>query len=90
MFTIQQSKDELLKNYLARFNAEMMHIERCSNGLALTAMMVGLKPSKLFWSIGKKNPKDFQELLSCTRKYANDEKFMNSRRSERLTKVGEK
>lgn len=49
-----------------------------------------MMPDKLLWSIGKNDPKDFQELLSRTQKYANAEELMNSQRSEELTKGGEK
>ena len=44
--------------------------------------MSGLKPSKLLWSLGKNDPKDFQELMSRAQKYANAEVLMSSRRDE--------
>lgn len=54
MFTIHWEKDESLKDDLARFSAEALHIEGCSDNLAMNAMMVGLKLGKLLWSIEKK------------------------------------
>ena len=53
-------------------------------------MMFGLKPSKLLWYVGKNDPKDFQDLLSCAKKYANAEELINSRRRKGFTKFGEK
>lgn len=79
MFIIRQEKDESFKNYHAQFNTEALPINGCSNDLAMSAMMVGLKPGKLLWSIGKNDFKDFQELLSRAQKYANAKELMNSR-----------
>ena len=56
----------------------------------MSAMMAGLKPGKLLWSIRKNGPKDFQELISCAQKYANAKELMKSWRNEELTKDGEK
>ncbi|KAF3435535.1 hypothetical protein FNV43_RR22624 [Rhamnella rubrinervis] len=61
----------------------------CSDNLMLSAIMAGLKPSKLLWLLGKNDPKDFQELICRDQKYANAETLMTSRRDE-MTKYGEK
>lgn len=59
MFTVRQRKDESLKDYIARFNVEALYIEGYSDDLVMSAMMAVLKISKLLWSIGKNDPKDF-------------------------------
>ena len=89
LFTVKQGNDETLKDYIARFNEEALCIEGCNDDLMLSAMMSGLKPSKLLWSLGKNDPKDFQELMSRAQKYANAEVLMSSRRDE-LSKCRDK
>ena len=59
LFTILQGKDESLKDYLTRFNTKALQIEGCTDDLAMSTMMAGLMPTKLLWSIGKNNPKNF-------------------------------
>ena len=59
LFTILQGKDESLKDYLTHFNTEALQIEGCTDDLAMSTMMAGLMPTKLLWSIGKNNPKNF-------------------------------
>lgn len=55
----------------------------------LSAMRDGLKPSKLLWSLGKTDPKNFQELMNRVQKYANAKGLMCSRHSE-ISKSKEK
>ena len=90
LFTVKHGQNEFLKDYIARFNAEALLIDGGNDDLSLSAMMSGLKPSKLLWSVGKNDPKDYQDLLSRAQKYANAEELMNSRRSEGYAKSGEK
>ena len=90
LFNVKQGQNESLKDYIARFNAEALLIDGGNDDLSLSAMMSSLKPSKLLWSVGKNDPKDYQDLLSRAQKYANTEELMNSRRSEGYAKSGEK
>ena len=60
IFTVKQGKDKTHEDYIARFKKEPLYIEDCSDDLMLNAMMVGLKPSKLLWSLGKNYPKNFR------------------------------
>ena len=59
LFTVKQEKEESLKDYIVRFNYEALQIEGYNDNLSLSAMMVGLKPGKVIWSIEKNDPKDF-------------------------------
>ena len=47
LFTVKQGQNESLKDYIARFNAEALFIDGGNDDLSLSAMMSGLKPSKL-------------------------------------------
>ena len=90
LFTIRQGQNESLKDYIARFNVEALLIKGGNDDLSLSAMMSGLKPSKLLWSVDKNDPKDFQDLLSRAKKYANAEELMNSWHNEGYAKSREK
>ena len=63
-FNVKQGQNESLKDYIVRFNAEALLIDGGNDDLSLSAMMFGLKPSKLLWSISKNDLKDFEDLLS--------------------------
>ncbi|KAF3432495.1 hypothetical protein FNV43_RR27235 [Rhamnella rubrinervis] len=56
IFTVKQRIDEPLKDYVTRFNKEALCINGCNDDLMLSAMMAGLKPSKLLWSLRIKDP----------------------------------
>ncbi|KAF3438921.1 hypothetical protein FNV43_RR17196 [Rhamnella rubrinervis] len=71
LFTVKQGREETLKDYITRFNKETLCIDGCSDDLMLSVMMASLKPSKLLWSLGKNDPKDFQELMCRAQKYVN-------------------
>ena len=90
LFAVKQRQNECLKDYIAHFNADALFIERCNDYLSFRAIMVGLKPNKLLWFIDKNDLKDFQDLLSCDKKYANVEELMNFWDNEGYTKSGEK
>ena len=65
LFTVRQGQNESLKDYIVRFNVEAFLIEGGNDDLSLSAMMSGLKPSKLLSSVGKNDSKDFQFIESC-------------------------
>ncbi|KAF3443647.1 hypothetical protein FNV43_RR13337 [Rhamnella rubrinervis] len=63
-----------LKSYLFTLNDDLM-LSAMIAGLKASKLLwshgTGLKPSKLLWSHGMNDPKDFQKLMSCTKKYVN-------------------
>ena len=77
---MQQRRDESLWNFLARFNAATTEIPDLNEHVAMSALKMGLKPSKLTFSIDKSSPKDYAALLEKAHKYALAEEQATNRR----------
>ena len=77
---MQQRGDESLRNFLAHFNAAAMEIPDLNEHVAMSALKMGLKPSKLTFSIDKSSLKDYAALLGKAHKYALAEEQAASRR----------
>lgn len=54
LLSITQRADESLKDYVVHFNADAVQVEGYSDGVALIAIMAGLKLEKFLWSLKKK------------------------------------
>ena len=64
---------------MVRFNNEALKVEGYSDDIALTAMMAGLKDEKFLWSLGKKTPIKYTELLSRAQKYMSAGELLSAR-----------
>ena len=80
LFLMQQRGDEPLRNFLTCFNAAAMEIPDLNKYVAMSVLKMGLKPSKLTFSIDKSSPKDYAVLLGKAHKYALAEEQAASRR----------
>ena len=70
LFLVQQKDDEDLRDFVARFNAIAMEVPNLNEQVALSAMKKGLKASRFTFSLDKKTPKTYAELLTRAQKYA--------------------
>ncbi|XP_058106361.1 uncharacterized protein LOC131249575 [Magnolia sinica] len=81
LLTITQKEDEMLKNYIKRFNLEAMQVEGYSDKIVLAAMMSGLKEGRFLLSLGKNPLTTLAKLLNRTQKYSNAEELFSSRKA---------
>ncbi|XP_058103370.1 uncharacterized protein LOC131246924 [Magnolia sinica] len=83
LLTIKQREDELLRDHLIYFNAEVVQVDDYSDQIALTAIVAGLKQGKFLFSIGKNSPNTLVDLLNRAKKYSNVEELFSSRKTVR-------
>ena len=73
LFNIQQAKRESLRQYVNRFNKELLQVDEAEDQVILTTFQAGLLPGDFFFSITKSPPKTIIGLLRKTQKYMNVE-----------------
>ncbi|XP_050217640.1 uncharacterized protein LOC126668492 [Mercurialis annua] len=65
----KQGKNETLKNFVERFNKEVVQIEHLNHDTAIESMKIGTRFKRLRDKILMKKPPTFQELMTITHKY---------------------
>ena len=70
LFLLHQNEGESLRDYISRFNAATLEIPDLNEHVAMSALKKGLRTSRLTFSLDKKFPKSYAELLSRAQKYA--------------------
>ncbi|XP_073067275.1 uncharacterized protein [Primulina eburnea] len=92
LFEVKQSGDESLRAYIRRFNKASLEVPACAPETKTTAFTQGLKEGDFFRSLVKKQPGNFEDLLSRAEKYINMEEAQRqkkeSTRRERNDRVG--
>ena len=63
------------------FNNEALKVEGYSDDITLTDMMAGLKDEKFLWSLGKKTPVTYTELLARAQKYMSAGELLSARKA---------
>ena len=76
LLNIQQAEGELLRQYVTRFNKELLQVDEIEDQVILTTFQVGLLPGDFFFSITKILPKTVAELQRKAQKYMNAEDTM--------------
>ena len=61
---IKQKEDESLWEFITRFNAATLKISDLDPKVTMSAMKDGLKPSRFLFSLEKRFPTNFAEILS--------------------------
>ena len=62
LLNIQQAKGESLRQYITRFNKELLQVHEAEDQFILTTFQVGLLPGDFFFSITKSPPKTIMKL----------------------------
>nr|XP_023926075.1 uncharacterized protein LOC112037471 [Quercus suber] len=73
LLNIQQVEGESLRQYVTRFNKELLQVDEVEDQVILTTFQAGLLPGDFFFSITKNPPKTITELLHIAQKYMNAE-----------------
>ena len=71
LLNIQQVEGESLRQYVTRFNKELLQVDEVEDQVILTNFQVGLLPIDFFFSITESPPKLVAELLRKAQKYMN-------------------
>ncbi|GJX61691.1 gag protein [Tanacetum coccineum] len=84
---IQQRPDESLKEYVARFSKETLHMADRSDIMVSRAFISGLRPGRLFKDLIAKPPTSLEDLFTQTpnfirAKHANNENCLREPRRE--------
>ena len=77
---IKQESNESLRAYISRFNTATLEISDLDQTVAMTTMKGGLKTSRFLFSLEKRFPADYAEMLARAEKYANAEEAMAARK----------
>ena len=73
LLSIQQAEGESLRQYVTRFNKELLQVDEAGDQVILTNFQAGLLPGDFFFSITKNPPKTVTELLHKVQKYMDAE-----------------
>ena len=73
ILNIQQVEGEPLRQYVTRFNKELLQVDETEDQVILTTFQARLLPEDFFFSITKSLPETVAELLRKAQKYMNAE-----------------
>ena len=73
ILNIQQVEGEPLRQYVTRFNKELLQVDETEDQVILTTFQARLLPEDFFFSITKSLPETVAELLQKAQKYMNAE-----------------
>ncbi|XP_073049653.1 uncharacterized protein [Primulina eburnea] len=97
LFEVKQSGDESLRAYIRRFNKASLEVPACAPETKTTTFTQELREGDFFRSLVKKQPGNFEDLLSRAEKYINMEEAQRQKRestrkerSDRARKVDDK
>ncbi|XP_059669077.1 uncharacterized protein LOC132314203 [Cornus florida] len=82
LLNVKQQNGEPLRDYISRFNTEMLQVEEVDDKVALTAFIGGLQTSKFLFSFSNEAPTSMIELMVRARKHMNAEDTMNARKNK--------
>ncbi|XP_073061690.1 LOW QUALITY PROTEIN: uncharacterized protein [Primulina eburnea] len=90
LFEVKQSGDESLRAYIRRFNKASLEVPACAPETKTTAFTQGLKEGDFFRSLVKKQPGNFEDLLSRAEKYINMEEAQRQKRESTRKERGDR
>ncbi|XP_059664019.1 uncharacterized protein LOC132309752 [Cornus florida] len=83
LLTVKQQKGESLRDYISRFNTEMLQVEEADDKVALTAFMGRLQTSRFLFSLSEEPPTtSMAELLVRAKRHMNAEDAMIARKGK--------
>lgn len=82
LLNVKQVKGESLRDYVSRFNQEVMQVDDADEKVVLTAFMGGLLPTKFTFTLSKSPPNNMAELMLWAQKHMNIEDAMAARKNQ--------
>ncbi|RWW44804.1 hypothetical protein BHE74_00049407, partial [Ensete ventricosum] len=79
---LAQGSDESLSQFVGRFTSQVQGIPDVHPSLAIQAFLMGLKPSRFFWSLIERPPTTVPEMLQRAHQYIAAETLVASKRDE--------
>ena len=84
LLTIKQQEGETLREYVRRFNKEVLEIGKGDDQVIMTTFQAGLVSPDLIFSLGKTTPTSMTGLRLQTQKYVNEEDVLAAESLTRL------
>ena len=84
LIRVKQREIESLRKFIIKFNTATLEVTDLDQMVAMSAMKGTFKPSRFFFSLKKKFPSSFFEMLSRAKKYANVKEAMSARKTSAL------
>ena len=66
---VKQEKNETLSDYIKRFNEESLEVTNLQDAVAFAALMSGLQPGQLRWSLAENEVKTFSEAMTRAQRF---------------------
>ena len=79
-----------MKDFVSRFNIEVLIIENFDHSVAMVAFLNALRPGPFAQSLAKTPPLTFTDILGQATKYINTEEVMQAKRAEHREKKEKK
>ncbi|RRT78330.1 hypothetical protein B296_00001264 [Ensete ventricosum] len=79
---LAQGSDESLSQFVGRFTSQVQGIPDVHPSLAIQAFLMGLKPSRFFWSLIERPPTTVPEMLQRAHQYIAAETLVAGKRDE--------
>lgn len=79
LLNIKQNRGESLRDYMTRFNKEALKVDGANERMIVAALMVGLAPSKLLFSLSKNPPTRMAYLMVKAQQHMNTEDTLSAR-----------
>ena len=81
---IKQKKKKSIRTYVTRFNAAALEVRDLNQSIAMAALKGGLRKNDLMFSLKKKYPRNFADLLARNERYVNVEEAFKLKDEEAL------
>ena len=84
LINIKQREGESIRAYVNRFNVAALEVRNLDQSVAMAALKGGLQENDLLFSLEKKYPRDFADLLARAEGYARAEEAFKMKDEETM------
>ncbi|RWW38429.1 hypothetical protein BHE74_00056346 [Ensete ventricosum] len=90
LLSLTQGSDEPLAQFVSRFSIEIRRMSDTHPTLAIQAFLMGLRPSRFFWSLIERPPSIVPEMLQRASQYVAAESLVAGKREDHKKPRGDK